>query len=56
MSKTTEQLNKQMAFIAKAGTLGKLAEAAGIPSSDVPTVRVAANKAEAEKMMAGVKA
>lgn len=39
-----------------AATLGKLAAAAGIPSSDVPAVKVAATKADAEKMLAEARA
>lgn len=38
------------------GSLAKLALAAGLPASDVPTVKVAGTKAEAEKMIAEAKA
>lgn len=38
-----------------AGSLAKLALAAGIPASDVPTVKVAATKADAEQMIAEAK-
>lgn len=39
-----------------AGSLAKLALAVGLPVSDVPTVKIAGTKAEAEKMIADAKA